>query len=105
MRQADDQHHLRVAETLSRTAFGRVSEAWEESNPFRPIRLMATAIFDALPYYDNDLEVHPELRSKVEKELAREGKPPTTLHPKVPPPIDLFSVGISSFASTSFLDI
>jgi len=57
---------------------------------------MATAIFDALPYYDNDLEVHPELRSKVEKELARERKPPTTLHPKVPPPADLFSVGFSS---------
>jgi len=52
---------------------------------------MATAIFDALPYYDNDLEVHPELKAKVEKELAREGKPPTTLHPKVPPPVNLFS--------------
>jgi len=60
---------------------------------------MATAIFDALPYYDNDLEVHPDLRSKVEKELAREGKPPTALHPKVPPPIDLFSVGISTIRS------
>ena len=66
------------------------------TNPFWSIRFMATAIFDALPYYDNDLEVHPDLRSKVEKELAREGKPPTTtLHPKVPPPIDLFSVGTS----------
>lgn len=52
---------------------------------------MSTAVFDALPYYDNDLEVHPELKAKVEKELAREGKPPTTLHPKVPPPINLFS--------------
>lgn len=62
---------------------------------------MATAIFDALPYYDNDLEVHPELRVKVEKELAREGKPPATLHPKVPPPIDPFSVGISAVCSKS----
>jgi hypothetical protein len=66
------------------------------TNPFRPIRFMATAIFDALPYYDNDLEVHPELKAKVEKELAREGKPPTTLHPKVPPPVNLFSVGAST---------
>ena len=66
------------------------------TNSFRSIRFMATAIFDALPYYDDDLEVHPELRVKVEKELVREGKPPTTLHPKVPPPIDLFSVGIST---------
>ena len=56
---------------------------------------MSTAIFDALPYYDNDLEVYPELKAKVEKELAREGKPPTVLHPNVPPPISLFSVGIS----------
>ena len=69
------------------------------TNPFRSIRFMATTIFDALPYYDNDLEVHPDLRSKVEKELAREGKPPTTLHPKVPPPIDLFSVGTSIIRS------
>ena len=69
------------------------------TNPSWPIRFMATAIFDALPYYDNDLEVHPDLRSKVENELAREGKPPTTLHPKVPPPIDLFSVGTSTIRS------
>jgi len=62
---------------------------------------MATAIFDALPYYDNDLEVRPDLRSKVERELAREGKPPTTLHPKVPPPIDLFSVGTSTAHSNT----
>lgn len=67
------------------------------NNPFlQPIRFMSTAVLDALPYYDNDLEVHPELKVKVEKELAREGKPPSTLHPKVPPPINLFSVGIQS---------
>lgn len=63
---------------------------------------MSTAIFDALPYYDNDLEVHPELKAKVEKELAREGKPPTTLHPKVPPPVTLFSVGTSTIRSYPF---
>lgn len=75
------------------------------TNPFWSIRFMATAIFDALPYYDNDLEVHPELRVKVEKELAREGKPPTTLHPKVPPPIDPFSVGISAVVPNPILSI
>ena len=50
-------------------------------------------IFDSLPYYDNDLDVHPVLRQKVEAELARENRNnPSTLHPKVPPPIELFSV-------------
>ncbi|KAF9499917.1 breast carcinoma amplified sequence 2 [Pleurotus eryngii] len=50
-----------------------------------------TELLDSLPYYDNDLETHPELRQKVEQELARAGKPPTTLHPRVPPPITLFA--------------
>ncbi|THH11804.1 hypothetical protein EW145_g409 [Phellinidium pouzarii] len=50
-------------------------------------------IFDSLPYYDNDLDVHPALKQKVEAELARENKQnpqAQTLHPKVPPPIELF---------------
>lgn len=64
---------------------------------------MSTAIFDALPYYDNDLEAHPELKAKVEKELAREGKLPTALHPKVPPSINLFTVGTSTSALMSSL--
>jgi pre-mRNA-splicing factor SPF27 len=51
---------------------------------------MAT-IFDSLPYYDNDLDLYPNLREKVEKELAREGKNPQSLHPNVPPPIELFT--------------
>jgi pre-mRNA-splicing factor SPF27 len=51
-----------------------------------------TAIFDSLPYYDNDLEQYPTLKEKVEKELAREPKPPQTLHPLVPPPFELFKV-------------
>lgn len=52
-------------------------------------------IFDSLPYYDNDLDVHPALRQKVEAELARESRNnPQTLHPKVPPPLELFSVRI-----------
>ncbi|KAF9243885.1 breast carcinoma amplified sequence 2 [Melanogaster broomeanus] len=49
-----------------------------------------TAIFDSLPYYDNDLEQYPILKEKVEKELAREPKPPQALHPLVPPPFELF---------------
>ncbi|KAG2350643.1 breast carcinoma amplified sequence 2, partial [Suillus weaverae] len=49
-----------------------------------------TEIFDSLPYYDNDLEQNPILKEKVERELAREPKPPQTLHPRVPPPIELF---------------
>ncbi|KAI5124447.1 hypothetical protein M0805_008331 [Coniferiporia weirii] len=51
-----------------------------------------TEIFDSLPYYDNDLDVYPALKQKVEAELARENKQnPQTLHPKVPPPIELFT--------------
>ncbi|KAG0703116.1 breast carcinoma amplified sequence 2 [Suillus ampliporus] len=49
-----------------------------------------TEIFDSLPYYDNDLEQNPILKEKVERELAREPKPPQTLHPRVPPPLELF---------------
>ncbi|KAM5538267.1 hypothetical protein V8D89_008154 [Ganoderma adspersum] len=48
-------------------------------------------IFDSLPYYDNDLEQFPILKEKVERELAREGRPPQTLHPKVPPEPTLFA--------------
>lgn len=50
------------------------------------------AIFDSLPYYDNELEQNPFLREKVEKELAREAKPSQAIHPRVPPPVELFSV-------------
>ncbi|KAG6897925.1 hypothetical protein C0992_009077 [Termitomyces sp. T32_za158] len=48
-------------------------------------------IFDSLPYYDDDLQKFPELKLKVEQELAREPKPPSTLHPRVPPSLELFS--------------
>ena len=58
-----------------------------ESNEQQP------EIFDSLPYYDNDLDLNPALKQKVEAELARENRQnPQTLHPKVPPPIDLFTV-------------
>ncbi|KAF8591973.1 breast carcinoma amplified sequence 2 [Ramaria rubella] len=51
----------------------------------------APELLDSLPYYDNDLDVHPLLRRKVDAELARQPKPPTgVLHPQVPPPITLF---------------
>lgn len=49
-------------------------------------------LLDSLPYYDNDLERYPILKEKVEKELAREPKPPSSLHPQVPLPFELFKV-------------
>ncbi|KAF9014977.1 Pre-mRNA-splicing factor SPF27 [Cyathus striatus] len=49
-------------------------------------------IFDSLPYYDDDLQKYPVLQQKVEHELAKElGKPPATLHPRVPGDVELFS--------------
>ncbi|KAG7099487.1 hypothetical protein E1B28_001334 [Marasmius oreades] len=48
-------------------------------------------IFDSLPYYDKELELYPQLKQKVEQELARQPKPPSTLHPRVPPPFELFA--------------
>lgn len=52
----------------------------------------APAIFDSLPYYDNDLERDPGLKEKAERLIARELKPQQGLHPRVPPPIVLFAV-------------
>jgi hypothetical protein len=51
-------------------------------------------LFDSLPYYDNDLEIHPILREKVQHELAVETQKihQEALHPRIPPPIDLFVV-------------
>ncbi|KAJ2920269.1 hypothetical protein MD484_g103, partial [Candolleomyces efflorescens] len=50
-------------------------------------------IFDSLPYYDDDLQKFPHLHQKVAQELARELKKvnQTVLHPKVPPPVELFA--------------
>ncbi|KAH7914496.1 breast carcinoma amplified sequence 2 [Hygrophoropsis aurantiaca] len=53
--------------------------------------MASTEIFDSLPYYDNDLDQYPILKEKVEWELSREPKPPQTLHPNVPPPLELFA--------------
>ncbi|EDR16064.1 uncharacterized protein LACBIDRAFT_301771 [Laccaria bicolor S238N-H82] len=50
-----------------------------------------TEIYDSLPYYDDDLQKFPELKEKVDREMARELVQPTSLHPNVPPPIQLFS--------------
>lgn len=49
---------------------------------------------DSLPYYDDDLQKFPYLRQKVDQELARELKKMNQgeLHPKVPPPVELFTV-------------
>jgi hypothetical protein len=52
----------------------------------------STGLLDSLPYYDDDLQKFPVLREKVDHELAKEGKPPTGLHPRVPLPIELFTV-------------
>jgi pre-mRNA-splicing factor SPF27 len=51
-----------------------------------------TEMFESLPYYDDDLQKYPELKEKVDREMARELNQPTSLHPNVPPPIELFSV-------------
>lgn len=52
-----------------------------------------SAIFDSLPYYDNDLERDSSLKDKAEKLIAKElGKQPEALHPRVPPPINIFAV-------------
>ncbi|TDL28819.1 breast carcinoma amplified sequence 2 [Rickenella mellea] len=53
--------------------------------------MAAQEIFDSLPYYDNDLDVNPNLRHKVEQEIALESKPTQNLHPLVPPPFQLFT--------------
>jgi hypothetical protein len=60
-------------------------------------------LFDSLPYYDNDLESHPILREKVQHELAVETQKTQqeTLHPRVPPPIELFAVRPSITQSQS----
>ncbi|KAF8203250.1 breast carcinoma amplified sequence 2-domain-containing protein [Pholiota molesta] len=50
-----------------------------------------TEIFDSLPYYDDDLQKFPYLKEKVDQELARELKAPQTLHPRVPPSVELFA--------------
>ena len=57
------------------------------------------AIFDSLPYYDNDLEREPTLKDKAERLIARELKPQQGLHPRVPPPIALFAVRMLEFRS------
>ena len=67
---------------------------------------MASEIFDSLPYYDDDLQKFPELKAKVQEELARELQESQTLHPRVPPAIELFAVRErhSLFYSTSDFD-
>jgi pre-mRNA-splicing factor SPF27 len=53
----------------------------------------SSMIFDSLPYYDNDLEQFPILRAKVDQELAKEGQPPSELHPSLAAEYELFVVG------------
>jgi hypothetical protein len=54
--------------------------------------MASSQIFDSLPYYDNDLEQFPILKEKVERELAKEGEPPSTLHPTMSPELEIFAV-------------
>lgn len=49
-------------------------------------------LLESLPYYDDDLEQYPWLKEKVDREFARQPKPPATLHPRVPPAYELFTV-------------
>ena len=67
---------------------------------------MASEIFDSLPYYDDDLQKFPALRAKVQEEIARELKESQTLHPRVPPAVELFAVReqLSSFYFASDFD-
>lgn len=53
-------------------------------------------MFDSLPYYDNDLEMHPILREKVQHEVAVETQKiqQEALHPRVPSPKGLFVVSL-----------
>ncbi|KAI0343938.1 breast carcinoma amplified sequence 2 [Trametopsis cervina] len=56
--------------------------------------MSAPAIFDSLPYYDNDLERDPHLKEAAERLVARElGTAHSSggLHPRVPPPLELFT--------------
>ena len=44
--------------------------------------------FEALPYFDDDLQKYPHLEALVEKELARELKASQILHPSIPPMVE-----------------
>ena len=95
----EDERNERRLHALPAALHGRLKHPRSRFQP-RPAN-MSTAtnghaqpsmIYDSLPYYDNELEQYPILKQKVEKELAREGKPPQTLHPGVPPEPTLFAV-------------
>jgi hypothetical protein len=58
--------------------------------------LTSSEMFDALPYFDNELDQFPNLKEKVQQELAQELGTPSTLHPSIPPPITPFAVRDSS---------
>ena len=58
----------------------------------------APDVLDALPYFDRDLDIFPELKKKVDAEFARIPKAPATPHPRLPPPITLFAVRVLCYA-------
>lgn len=75
---------------------------WEVDSGFAgslfTFNLMSLEVFDSLPYYDDDMQKYPYLKQKVEQELARELQSSETLHPRVPPAIELFTVRELLFA-------
>ncbi len=64
------------------------------------VDVQPTEIWDSLPYYDDDLQKYPELKQKVEEEMARDRKPNATLHPRVPPPFKPLAVRERVFSSS-----
>ena len=69
------------------------------------LRKEGPALFDSLPYYDNDLERDPSLKEKAERLIAREMQPQKELHPRVPPPRELFVVRLAVLFNALFLNI
>lgn len=59
----------------------------------------AETLLDSLPYYDRDLELHPNLRAlvdtEIDRELKRNSPPANELHPRVPKAIQLFEVYVT----------
>jgi hypothetical protein len=51
---------------------------------------------DALPYFDREIETHPGLQSRVEREIQNElAKTPKVDENRLPPPLEVFQVSVS----------
>jgi hypothetical protein len=52
---------------------------------------------DALPYFDREIETHPGLQSRVEREIQSElAKTPKVDDSRLPPPLEVFQVSFIS---------